>query len=85
MYLDSFELQIENKKNSLRKTVIKMWSQTCGKIAMLVHKVTLKKSEKVKTHKTLKLESALFFQSNFFDIFGTFSPNLRPHFQNSFS
>ena len=39
-----------------------MWSQICGKNAMLVHKVTLKKKcKKVKTHKTQKLEITLFF------------------------
>ena len=62
-----------------------MGSQICSKIAILVHKVTLKKKcKKVKTHKTLKLEIALFFQSNFLDIPSQFSPNLKPHFQNSF-
>ena len=53
VFLDSFELLIENKKNSLEKTVLKMLSQICGKNYMLVHKVTLKKKcKKVKTHKT---------------------------------
>ena len=40
MFLDSFELSIENKKNSLEKTVLEIWSQICGGIAMLIHKVT---------------------------------------------
>ena len=62
-----------------------MWSQICGKIAVLVHTVTLKKKcKQVKTHKTLKLEIALFFQSNFLNISSLFSPNMKPHFQNSF-
>ena len=53
MFLESFELGVQNKNNSLGKTVLKMWSQICGKIAMLVHKITLKKKcKKVKTHKT---------------------------------
>ena len=42
----SFEY--DTKKNSF-----KMWSHICGKIAMLVHEVTLKKKgKKVKTVKT---------------------------------
>ena len=41
------------QKNSLGKTVLEMWSQICGQIAMVINKVTLKKSaKKVKTHKT---------------------------------
>ena len=44
MFID----RVQNEKNSLGKTVMKMWSQICGKIAMLVHKVTLKKRKKVK-------------------------------------
>ena len=44
-------LRYEEKKNSLG-TVLTMWSQICGKIALLVYKVTSKKSKKVKTHKT---------------------------------
>ena len=34
MFLDRFELWVQNKKNCLEKTVLKMWSQICGKIAM---------------------------------------------------
>ena len=53
MFLDSFELGEENKKNSLGKTVLKIRSQMCGLIAMLVRKITLnKKFNKIKTHKT---------------------------------
>ena len=62
-----------------------MWSQVCGKIAMLVHKVSFeKKCKKVKTHKTEKLESVSFFQSNFLDTLGHFSTNLRPYCHDSF-
>ena len=43
MFLDIFELQIENKKNALGKTVLKTWSQICGKFASFVHETTLKK------------------------------------------
>ena len=53
IFLDSFELSIGNQIFFIEKTVLKMWSQICGKNAMLVHKVTLKKKcKKVKTHKT---------------------------------
>ena len=38
---------LSTKKESLGKTVLTMWSQIFGKIAMLVHKVTLKKSAKI--------------------------------------
>ena len=31
------------QKNSLGKTVLEMWSQICGQIAMVINKVTLKK------------------------------------------
>ena len=48
MFLDSFELSIENKKNNLGKTVLKMQSQICRKIAMLVNKIAFKKSERKK-------------------------------------
>jgi hypothetical protein len=43
MFLDILELQIENKKNALGKTVLKMWSQICGKVPSFVHETTLKK------------------------------------------
>ena len=46
IFLDSFELSIENKKNRLGKTVFQMWSQIGGKNSILVHTVTLKKSAK---------------------------------------
>ena len=48
IFLDSFELYIENKKNCLGKTFFffLIWSQICGKNAMLVPKVTLRKSAK---------------------------------------
>ena len=61
-----------------------MWSQICGKIANLVNKFTLKKMQKNKNPQNLKIKSALFFQSIFLETFRHFSPNLRPHFQNSF-
>ena len=62
MFLDNFELSIQNKrKNCLGKTVLEIWSQICSKIAMLVHKITLKKNgKKVKTHRIYKLERTLF-------------------------
>ena len=66
MFSDKLKFLIENKKNSLGKTGLKMWSHICGKMAILVHKITLnKKCKKVKTHKTLKLESLRFFQTFF--------------------
>ena len=33
MFHDSVELQIENKKNSLGETVLKLWSHICRKMA----------------------------------------------------
>ena len=42
------------QKRQFRKTVLKMWSQIGGKIAMLVHKVTLKKMHKSKNTLNLK-------------------------------
>ena len=53
-----------------------MWSQICGQIPMVINKVTLKKSaKKVKTHKTLKLESY------FWDTLGHIFRNLGQYFQ----
>ena len=43
MFLNIFELQIQNKKNALGKTVLKLWPQICRKMASFVHKTTLKK------------------------------------------
>ena len=37
------EFGLENKKKYLEKTVLVIWSQTCGKIARIVCKITLKK------------------------------------------
>ena len=49
-----------------------MWSQVCGKISMLVHKVTLKK-KKIKTvKKNIKIQEGTFFQSYFLDTLGNF-------------
>ena len=43
-----------------------MWSQICGKNAMLVHKITLKKKCKKVNHKKLKsLKSHFFFKAIF--------------------
>ena len=44
----SIQFQALNKKTKhiLGKTVSEMWCQICGKIAMLVHKVTLTKNAK---------------------------------------
>ena len=37
------EPRTENKKSSLEKTVLIMWTQICGIIALTVHKITSKK------------------------------------------
>ena len=42
MNLDILEFRIENKKYYIEKTVLVMVSQTCGKMAKIVGKVTLK-------------------------------------------
>ena len=48
IFLDIFEL-LKEKQNCSGKTVLKMWSQILGKMAVLVHKITLyKKSKKLK-------------------------------------
>ena len=63
-----------------------MWSQVCGKIAMLVHKVTLKKKKAKNKQqqkpriKKKKLESTLFFKAIFFNKLANFLTNLRPHY-----
>ena len=52
-----------------------MWSQIGDKIAMLVHKVTLKKKfKKVKPQKNLKLESTIFFQGHLWTNIAILSP-----------
>ena len=44
MFLDIQEFRVENKtKNIYKKTVLVMWSKTCGKMAKIVCKVTKKK------------------------------------------
>ena len=42
MFLDILEFRIKNKKNYLEKTVLVMWSQTCGKMPKIVRKLSLK-------------------------------------------
>ena len=42
MFSDILEFRIENNKKYLEKNVLVMWSQTCGKMAKIVRKVTLK-------------------------------------------
>ena len=64
MFLDSFGLLIENKKNYLGRTVLEMWSQVCGKIAMLVQvKKSIKKHIKFKN---LKVHFFSTFSMQFF-------------------
>ena len=47
MFLDIFELCKENKqKNSSGKPVLKIWYQIWGKMAVLVHDISLEKSAK---------------------------------------
>ena len=54
-----------------------MWSQACGKIAMLVHNVTLtKQCKKVKTLKTKKNLRVHFFSKQFL-------AHIRPLFHKS--
>ena len=43
MFLDFLEFGVENKKDLLEKTVLVIWSQTCGKMASIVRKITYKK------------------------------------------
>ena len=50
VYRQLWALSTKQQQKSLWQTVLKMWSQICGKIAMLVKKVTLKK--KVQKSKT---------------------------------
>ena len=85
IFLDSLELWIENKKNILGKTVLKIWSQICGKNTMLVQKITLKKVQKSKNTQNIKnLKLHFFFKAIFLDISGHFAPNLKPHFKTVF-
>ena len=43
MFLDTLEFTVENKKNCLEKTVLKMWSQKLTKKSLKVHKTTFRK------------------------------------------
>ena len=61
-----------------------MWCQICGQIAMLVQKVTLKKSVKKLKHIKLKNIKANFFSKKLLGLTCYFSKNLRPYFQDSF-
>ena len=40
MFQDILELRVENKQKSLGKTVMIMWSHICGKMALIVCKIT---------------------------------------------
>ena len=48
MFLDILEFRVETKKKWFGKTVFKMWSQLCGKIAYFSAKLLLEKSAKTK-------------------------------------
>ena len=51
VYRQFWALNRKQNKKGLGKTCLKMWSQICGKIAMLVQEETLNKScKKVKIH-----------------------------------
>ena len=43
MFLDILEFRVENKIKKWKKTVLVMWSQTCGIMAIIVCKVASKK------------------------------------------
>ena len=63
-----------------------MWSQIGQKVPNSVSKMTLKK--KFKKQKKLKKGEKILrnkSETNIMDLFSNFSPNQRPHFQNSFS
>ena len=80
MFLESFEILIENKKEYLGKTCLEMWSKIGDKIAMVVHKVTLKKSTKSENTKHLKTWKLTFFSKQFYRFIGFFLTNLRPYY-----
>ena len=74
MLLDSFEFWVQKK--CLGKTFLKVWSQICGQIAMLIHKFTLKKSAIKKKKIQLKYLKVHFLQSYFSDTLSYFSTNI---------
>ena len=61
MFLDILEFTVENKKNCLGKTVVKMWSQMLTKSGSKVHKTTFRKKcenqKKLKLNKTKDISS----------------------------
>ena len=46
MFLDILEYRVENKKNYLGKTVLKIWSQILRKMAFVSTKLFLEKNAK---------------------------------------
>ena len=87
MFLYNIKLRIENNNSNLQKTVLQLWSQIGQKVANYVYKMTLKKKVQTHTKKIKKAEKILRNESetNVMDLLSNFSPNQRPHFQNSFS
>ena len=57
MFLDILEFRVENKKNYLGKTVLKMWSQILRKMAYVSTKLLLEKNANSKKLKTKNHES----------------------------
>ena len=54
MFLGILDFIVENKKNYLKKTVKKTWSQIYNKNYLCVHKTTFRKNLKQKTKKNMK-------------------------------
>ena len=72
----------QNKK--LWKIVLKMWSQICGYVAMLVHKITFKKMQKRKKYIKLKNLKPLFFYKAIFWRIMPFYSKFETTFSNQF-
>ena len=77
MFLENIRLRIENNSKNLGKTVLQLWSQIGQKVANSVSQTKNKK--KMKKYCVTKVKT------NIIDLSSHFSPNQRPHFQNSFS
>ena len=46
MCVDILEFEVENKKNRLQKTILKMWFQICDKMANVSKKLLLEEVKK---------------------------------------
>ena len=76
MFLEIFELCKKRRRKKFRKNCFEMWCQILGKMAVLVHEISMKKVQKSKKTKILKTWKSTFFSK-------PFAGHIRPIFPKS--